>query len=183
MGDKCDQCTTDYYESADKECSVCPNGWFYYKGDQVGDKGACYKVSGVKKTFEEAKAACLAETDAKSKLFEPKSEAENQAIFNIMKNMFGMETEYFVGIEQDPDSVDAGVLKYVSDGTTVLLDIFPNTASRPGVNHCVAIDAQDFGLFWTDRYCTDKYSFVCQTKTVAELASAATPPGGTTIGR
>ena len=94
MGDKCDQCTTDYYESADKECSVCPTGWFYYKGDQVGDKGACYKISGVKKTFEEAKAACLAETDAKSKLFEPKSEAENQAIFNIMKNMFGMETEY-----------------------------------------------------------------------------------------
>jgi len=86
-----------------------------------------------------------------------------------MKNMFGDETEYFVGIEQDPNSDDSGTLKYVSDGTTVVLDIFPNAASRPSVNHCVAIDSQSFGLMWTDRYCTDKYSFVCQTKTVAEL--------------
>ena len=72
---------------------MCPTGWFYYEG-------ACYKVSGAKKTFDNAKAACTAEATP-SKLFEPKSEAENQAIFDIMKEIFGADTEYFVGIVFD----------------------------------------------------------------------------------
>ena len=102
----CDQCVADYYESATSTCTMCPKGWFYYKGTEANDKGACYKVSAAKKNFADAKAACDAETD--SKLFEPRTEAENTAIFNIMHNMFGEETEYFVGIEQDPDSNDSG---------------------------------------------------------------------------
>ena len=91
----------DYFKPMVLLILVCPTGWFFYEG-------ACYKISGVKKTFEEAKTACLAETAAASKLFEPRSDAENQAIFDIMKNMFGDETEYFVGIEQDPNSDDSG---------------------------------------------------------------------------
>ena len=79
---------------------MCPTGWFFYEG-------TCYKISGVKKTFENAKAACLAETAAASKLFEPRSEAENQAIFDIMKEIFGADTEYFVGIVFDA-STDTG---------------------------------------------------------------------------
>ena len=42
--------------------------------------------------------------------------------------------------------------------------------NRAGVDHCVAIDTQAFGLMWTDRYCSDKYPFVCQTKSLAELS-------------
>ena len=80
---------------------ACPSGWFYHDG-------ACFKVSGVKKTFLDAVAACGAETAAPAKLFEPTSEAQNEAIFDIMKNIFGDETEYFVGIKLDPNDPDGG---------------------------------------------------------------------------
>ena len=44
------------------------------------------------------------------------------------------------------------------------LNIFgtDQAANRDGVDHCVAIDNQDFGLMWADRYCTDKRVFVCE---------------------
>ena len=65
-------------------------------------------------------------------------------------------------------------LKYVTSGDAVDTAIFPDIAGgRASVNHCVAIDVQDLDgsptLFWTDRYCSDKYSFVCQTKSLAEI--------------
>ena len=120
-GTKCDTCATDFYESATDVCTgklgsqtfnfhnlkksylflVCPDGWFTHDG-------ACFKVSGVKKTFLDAVAACGAETAAPAKLFEPTSEAQNEAIFNIMKGIFGDETEYFVGIKLDPNDPDGG---------------------------------------------------------------------------
>jgi len=132
-------------------------------------------VSGVKKTFLDAVAACGAETAAPAKLFEPTSEAQNEAIFNIMKGIFGDETEYFVGIKLDPNDPDGGTFKYVSDESAVQMTIWGSDAAtnRNTVNHCVAIDSQSFGLMWTDRYCSDKYTFVCQTKSVAELAGGS----------
>ena len=59
----------------------------------------------------------------------------------------------------------------MSDDSAVNMDIWGADAAtnRAGVDHCVAIDTQAFGLMWTDRYCSDKYAFVCQTKSLAEL--------------
>ena len=75
----------------------CPTGWFHYDGD-------CFLVHAAPKNFDDAVAACSAFTDAK--LFEPTSETQNIAIYDVVNAMFGDETEYFVGIKLDPDDPD-----------------------------------------------------------------------------
>ena len=67
-------------------------------------------------------------------------------------------------------------MKYVSDDMEVDLEVFPNMDARVGVDHCIAIDVQNDALFWTDRYCSDRYTFVCQTKPVAS-STPAVPTG------
>ena len=65
--------------------------------------------------------------------------------------------------------------KYVSDDSIVKMDIWgPDVASnRLKIDHCIAIYYQSFGLVWTDRFCNDRYYFVCQSKTLQEIGCQA----------
>jgi len=91
------------------------------------------------------------------------SEEQNEDIFNIMLSMLGEDTEYYVGISID-DATDSGSLVYVSNGNPVNINIWGagQLTDRSGVDHCVAIDNQEFGLMWADRYCSDQRVFVCE---------------------
>eukprot|EP00093_Oithona_nana_P001714 01714.XXX_3364_4474_1 [CDS] Oithona nana genome sequencing. len=159
MGTTCDECMPDFYLSADSTCTICPNGWFYYEG-------ACYLAKGEKVTHEDAITACAAFTDGK--LFEPTSVEENAAIYDIMNLINGNSTEYWIGIKAftgaDPDG---STFVYVSDETEVDMAIWGTDAAtnRVTVDHCIGIHTQSFGMMWTDRYCSDKYTYVCETQT------------------
>ena len=54
----------------------------------------------------------------------------------------------------------------MSDDSVVKMDIWgPDVASnRLKIDHCIAIYYQSFGLVYTDRFCNDRYFFVCQSK-------------------
>ena len=117
-GDACDQCANNFYrdittnvctgklsyivcmsQSCPKRTCIleCPPGWFSL--DQ-----SCYFIHGQKLAFDEAKAKCQS---LEAKLFEPMSEEENEAIFNIMLSKYGEDTEYYVGISIQ-DAHDGG---------------------------------------------------------------------------
>ena len=40
-------------------------------------------------------------------------------------------------------------------------------SNRANVDHCIGIHTQSFGMMWTDRYCSDKYAYVCEKATYA----------------
>ena len=96
---------SDFLHKLDPNCLTnncltfieCPAGWFYH--DQ-----SCYFVHGEKLPFDEAKAKC---ESLSSKLFEPMSEGQNKAIFDIMLAKYGEDTEYYVGISIQ-DAQDGG---------------------------------------------------------------------------
>ena len=79
------------------EFTECPAGWFYLDH-------SCYFIHGQKLAFVDAKAKC---ESFDSKLFEPMSEEQNEAIFNIMLSKYGEDTEYYVGIGIE-DAYDGG---------------------------------------------------------------------------
>ena len=57
-------------------------------------------------TFLDAKITCLNLVQNEAKLFEPRSEEENQVIFEILHGIFGADTEYWVGIQTDVEDPD-----------------------------------------------------------------------------
>ena len=58
---------------------------------------------------------------------------------------------------------------YLSDESSVDMAIWGTNAvsNRANVDHCIGIHTQSFGMMWTDRYCSDKYAYVCEKATYA----------------
>ena len=59
---------------------------------------------------------------------------------------------------------------YLSDESAVDMAIWGTDAAtnRATVDHCIGIHTQTtFGMMWTDRYCSDKYAYVCEKATYA----------------
>ena len=94
----CSECASEYIPDAKTgDCKACPEGWFYHQN-------TCYKIFGIQKTFEEAVETCQSETLIDAKLFEPTSEAQNKAIFDVVYSIYGEYSQYFVGIKIDGES-------------------------------------------------------------------------------
>ena len=129
-------------------------------------EGQCLYVSKDIADFNGAKSKCLR---LSGKLFEPKNEGLNEAVFKLANQTINFFW-YFIGIQES--SEQTGHFEYSSTGKALTFTKFQDgQPNGNGTQNCVMVGI-DGTEFWSDVDCKARLKYVCQRLTGDEVITA-----------
>ena len=126
---------------------------------QIGDK--IYKVGKEEKSFDDAVSQCKL---IGGKLFEPKTEKENNDVIEFFEPLFEDSTSlsFWLGIYDKDNLGQEGEFRYKSDEGKLTYENWrsgePNNLEK---EHCASVDIHENGR-WNDITCDNEIPFICE---------------------